>query len=79
MKKVKVEFQFEGVIRESEIETGILFANGLVFVAQTHLGLYVARPTLEDGVVLVDLDTNSTDYLQEEDPSIIIDLITVSI
>lgn len=75
MKKVIVSYLFEGIINESENETGILFPNGKVFVTKQEVGLYKAQLTDKEGVVLVNLDADDTDYLREEALSKLIDLI----
>lgn len=75
MKKVIVTYLFDGIIRESENETGILFPNGKVFVEKNELGLYNATPTAKEGIVLVNLDADDNNFLKDEDPSNIIDLI----
>ncbi|PFP30122.1 hypothetical protein COJ96_06800 [Bacillus sp. AFS073361] len=77
MKIVTVEYRFEGEIRESENEKGLLLGNKvLVFPNDkcAETGLYNAIISGNDAKVLVDLDADATDYLQER-PGTLLNLI----
>lgn len=73
MKKVAVQYLFEGVINQRDNEPGVLFGDK-VLVTEEGFGLYQAVKTDNPNVVIVDLDVNATDHLAEN-PTLLIDLI----
>lgn len=75
MKKVTVQFVFDGVIKPQENLQGVLFGGDKVLIADGEVGIYDALKTDNPNVVIVDLDVNATDHLAAENPTILIDLI----
>ncbi|AND39596.1 hypothetical protein [Cytobacillus oceanisediminis] len=73
MKKITVQYLFEGVINQRDNESGVLFGDK-VLVTEEGFGLYQAVKTDNPDVVIVDLDVNATDHLAEN-PTLLIDLI----
>ncbi|WP_394136895.1 hypothetical protein [Cytobacillus oceanisediminis] len=73
MKKVTVQFVFDGVIRPQENLQGVLFGDK-VLIAGGEVGLYQAVKTDNPDEVIVDLVANDTDYLSEN-PALLIELI----
>lgn len=76
IKKVEVEFEFEGVINPTENMQGVLFGN-MVFLNDTECGpgLYNAVIKGDTDKVLVNLDADSTDYLEGK-TNLLIDFLT---
>jgi hypothetical protein len=76
IRKVEVEFLFEGVINPHENMQGVLFGN-MVFLNDDECGpgLYNALISDNYNKVLVDLDADSTDYLAGK-AELLIDLLT---
>ena len=76
MKKVEVEFLFEGIIKPSENMQGVLFRD-MVFLNDNECGpgLYAVKPTEDPNKFLVDLDSDSTDYMAGN-ADLLIDLLT---
>lgn len=74
---VKVEFLFNGVVDETEIVDGVLLGDKVLFTRLgAGVGLYDALPSQlgEPGVVMVDLDNGSGDYLDFQ-PEILLDIV----
>jgi hypothetical protein len=65
MKKlVTVEYRYEGIVMESEIERGVLFGDKVLVTGNgRQIGLYKAQATALADVYLVDLDQDDRDYL----------------
>jgi hypothetical protein len=76
IKKVEVQFLFEGIINPSENMQGVLFGNK-VFLNDNECGpgLYNAVITDSSDKVLVNLDVDSTDYMAGN-ADLLIDLLT---
>jgi len=73
MKKVTVQYVFEGVIDPRENEVGILLGDK-VLVTGGQVSVYNASATADPNVVVVNLDADSTDFMYEN-PKLLIDLL----
>jgi hypothetical protein len=77
MKKVIVEFLFEGIINSNENETGILFGGKVLVIGNADgadFGLYNAIFCDNTEKVLVNLDVDTVNFL-EEDSELLLELI----
>jgi hypothetical protein len=76
MKKsiVTVQFLYNGEIRESENERGVLIGNKVLVAGNGEIGLYNAQATAKPGVYLVDLDNDGCDFLHSH-PTLILDML----
>lgn len=72
MKKVKVAFVLEG--KKDPIEEGLLIGDKVLTVADGDYSLHKFDKVDHDGVYIVNLDKNDTDYLAE-DGRLLFDLI----
>ncbi|MFD0827093.1 hypothetical protein ACT8ZR_15750 [Neobacillus sp. M.A.Huq-85] len=73
---VKVLYVFDGVVKESELERGILFGDRVLVAGKEGTGLYNAIPTAQPDVYLVNLDSDGRDYLSQA-PEFLLDLVMV--
>jgi threonine dehydrogenase-like Zn-dependent dehydrogenase len=62
-KQVTVQYLYNGEIRESENERGVLIGNKVLVAGNGEIGLYNAQATAIAGVYLVDLDNDGCDFL----------------
>jgi hypothetical protein len=69
LRKVTVQYRFEGEIRQNENEKGFLIGKKVLVLPNekcAEAGLYnVVISDNDDKTVIVDLDHDSTDFLQE--------------
>ncbi|MEH6992619.1 hypothetical protein V7075_07875 [Neobacillus drentensis] len=75
-KQVTVQYLYNGEIRESENERGVLIGNKVLVAGNGEMGLYNAQATAIAGVYLVDLDTDGCDIFPSN-PTLIFDIIGV--
>ncbi|WP_057766088.1 hypothetical protein [Cytobacillus praedii] len=73
MRKVTVQYVFEGKIDPNENEVGVLFGDK-VLVTGGQVSVYKAAATADPNVYTVNLDADSTDYMYVN-PSLLIDLL----
>lgn len=77
LKKVNVQFVYEGISEKTDFETGALFpGTGRVLVDIDGVSLYDCVPTDYPDLYVVNLDVNDRDYLQGKGSEGFIDLIT---
>ncbi|MFF5400950.1 hypothetical protein ACFY5J_27110 [Peribacillus butanolivorans] len=77
LKKVTVQFVYEGISEKTDFETGALFPEtGRVLVDIDGVSLYDCVPTDYPDLYVVNLDINDRDYLQGKGSEGFIDLIT---
>jgi hypothetical protein len=76
MKKsiVTVQYLYNGEIRESENERGVLIGNKVLVAGNGEMGLYNAQATAIADVYMVDLDSDGCDFLHSQ-PTLIIDML----
>jgi hypothetical protein len=75
-KQVTVQYLYNGEIRESENERGVLTGNKVLVAGNGEIGLYNAQATAKPGVYLVDLDNDDCDIFPSN-PTELIDIILV--
>lgn len=76
LKKVNVQFVYEGISDKTDFETGALFPDGRVLVDIDGISLYDGIPTDYPDLYVVNLDVSDKDYLQGKGSEAFIDLIT---
>jgi threonine dehydrogenase-like Zn-dependent dehydrogenase len=75
-KQVTVQYLYNGEIRESENESGVLIGNKVLVAGDGEIGLYNAKATAIAGVYMVDLDNDGCDIFPSN-PTLIFDIIGV--
>jgi threonine dehydrogenase-like Zn-dependent dehydrogenase len=73
-KRVTTQYLYNGEIRESENERGVLIGNKVLVAGNGEIGLYNAQATAIAGVYVVDLDNDGCDFLRSH-PTLILDMI----
>ncbi|MFE4812786.1 hypothetical protein ACFQ9Y_16855 [Peribacillus simplex] len=77
LKKVTVQFIYEGISEKTDFETGALFPeDGRVLVDIDGVSLYDCVPTDYPDLYVVNLDVNDQDHLHGKGAEGFIDLIT---
>lgn len=76
LKKVTVQFVYEGISEKTDFETGALFPDGRVLVAIDNISLYDCVPSDYPDLYIVNLDVNDFDHLSGKGSETFIDLIT---
>ncbi|MFJ7855277.1 hypothetical protein ACIQX3_21300 [Peribacillus frigoritolerans] len=75
LKKINVQFVYEGISDKRDFETGALFPGGRVLVDIDGVSLYDCVPTDNPDLYVVNLDVSDKDYLQGKGSEAFIDLI----